>query len=166
MTQRYFYFLNMTPTEKLSELAIDLPSPPAAAGLYKPVLVENGLIYFSGHLPIRHDGTMITGKVGDELTVEDGKAAARQVGLNILASVKQELGTLDRLSSVVKLLGMVNSTNDFTQHPQVINGCSELFKDIWGDDNGVGVRSAFGVFGLPAGVPVEIEGIFKLKNEI
>ena len=156
----------MTPTEKLSELAIDLPSPPPAAGLYKPVLVENGLIYFSGHLPIRDDGTMITGKVGDELTVEDGKTAARRVGLNILASVKQELGTLDRVSSVVKLLGMVNSTNDFTQHPQVINGCSELFKDIWGDDNGVGVRSAFGVSGLPAGAPVEIEGIFKLKNEI
>ena len=153
----------MTPTEMLSELAIDLPSPPAAAGLYKPVLVENDLIYFSGHLPIRDDGTMIAGKVGVELTVEDGKAAARQVGLNILASVKQELGTLDRVSSVVKLLGMVNSTNDFTQHPQVINGCSELFKDIWGDDNGVGVRSAFGVSGLPAGVPVEIEGIFKVS---
>ena len=153
----------MTPTEKLSELAIDLPFPPAAAGLYKPVLVENDLIYFSGHLPIRDDGTMIAGKVGVELTVEDGKAAARQVGLNILASVKQELGTLDRVSSVVKLLGMVNSTNDFTQHPQVINGCSELFKDIWGDDNGVGVRSAFGVSGLPAGVPVEIEGIFKVS---
>ena len=100
------------------------------------------------------------------LQLKMGKAAARQVGLNILASVKQELGTLDRVSSVVKLLGMVNSTNDFTQHPQVINGCSELFKDIWGDDNGVGVRSAFGVSGLPAGVPVEIEGIFKLKNEI
>ena len=79
----------MTPSEKLSELAIDLPSPPAAAGLYKPVLVENDLIYFSGHLPIRHDGTMITGKVGDELTVEDGKAAARQVGLAQLAGGAQ-----------------------------------------------------------------------------
>ena len=108
---------------------------------------------------------MITGKVGAELSVEEGNAAARQVGLNILSSVNQALGSLDRVLSVVKLFGMVNATQDFTQHPQVINGCSELFKEIWGNDKGVGVRSAFGVSGLPAGVPVEIEGIFKVKKE-
>lgn len=152
----------MNPTEKLSQLGIELPPPPTAAGLYKPVLVEGGLLYFSGHLPIKNDGIMITGKVGAELSVEEGNAAARQVGLNILSSVKHALGSLDRVLSVVKLLGMVNATQDFTQHPQVINGCSELFKEIWGNDKGVGVRSAFGVSGLPAGVPVEIEGIMKL----
>ena len=153
----------MTPSEKLSELAIDLPAPPAAAGLYKPVLVDGGLLYFSGHLPKKNDGTMITGKVGAYLSVEEGKAAARQVGLNILASVNQALGSLDQVNSVIKLMGMVNSTEDFTQHPLVINGCSELFKEIWGDEKGIGVRSAFGVSGLPAGVPVEIEGILSLK---
>ena len=153
----------MNPTEKLSQLGIELPSPPVAAGLYKPVLIDGGLLYFSGHLPIKNDGTMITGKVGADLSVEEGKAAARQVGLNILASVNQALGSLNQVNSVVKLLGMVNSTEDFTQHPLVINGCSELFKEIWGDDHGVGVRSAFGVSGLPAGVPVEIEGIFKVS---
>ena len=152
----------MNPTEKLSQLGIELPPPPMAAGFYKPVLVEGGLLYFSGHLPIKNDGIMITGKVGAELSVEEGNAAARQVGLNILSSVNQALGSLDRVLSVVKLLGMVNATQDFTQHPQVINGCSELFKEIWGNDKGVGVRSAFGVSGLPAGVPVEIEGIMKL----
>ena len=152
----------MNPTEKLSQLGIELPPPPKAAGLYKPVLVEGELLYFSGHLPIKNDGIMITGKVGAELSVEEGNAAARQVGLNILSSVKHELGSLDQVLSVVKLLGMVNATQDFTQHPQVINGCSKLFNEIWGDDKGVGVRSAFGVSGLPAGVPVEIEGILKL----
>ena len=94
-------------------------------------------MYFSGHLPIKNDGIMITGKVGAELSVEEGNAAARQVGLNILSSVKQALGSLDQVLSVVKLLGMVKVTQDFTQHPQVINGCSELFNEIWGDDKGV-----------------------------
>ena len=105
---------------------------------------------------------MITGKIGEELTIEEGRDAARLVGLNILASAKQVLGSLDRVRSVVKLLGMVNATEDFIQHPQIINGCSELFSEIWGDDAGVGVRSAFGVSGLPAGVPVEIGGILKI----
>ena len=151
-------------SEKISKLGIKLPPPPRAAGLYKPVLILGNQIYFSGHLPILSDGSMIIGKVGDEMTLEEGKKAACQVGLNILSSVEQALGTLDRVSSVIKLLGMVNSTEEFTEHPQVINGCSKLFQDIWGDDNGVGVRSAFGVSGLPAGVPVEIEGILSIRN--
>lgn len=152
----------MNPSEKISQLGIKLPSPPSAAGLYKPALINGELLYFSGHLPIKDDGIMITGKIGEELTVEEGRDAARLVGLNILASAKQVLGSLDRVRSVVKLLGMVNATEDFIQHPQIINGCSELFSEIWGDDAGVGVRSAFGVSGLPAGVPVEIEGILKI----
>ena len=154
----------MKPMEKISELGMELPSPPKVAGLYKPVIIDRGILYFSGHLPILFDGSLITGKVGRDLSVYAGKQAARQVGLNILSSVKQALGSLDRVASVFKLLGMVNATEEFTQHPQIINGCSELFKEIWGDDMGVGVRSAYGVSGLPAGVPVEIEGSFKLTD--
>ena len=152
----------MKPMEKLLELGIELPPAPSAAGLYKPVLIDGDLIYFSGHLPIQIDGSLITGKVGLDLNVEEAKKAARQVGLNILSSVNNSLGSLDRVERVVKLLGLVNAPEDFTEHPQVINGCSELFAEIWGPENGVGVRSAMRVSGLPAGVPVEIEGILKL----
>ena len=106
-----FYFqFNELQLKNFLKLGIELPSPPVAAGLYKPVLIDGNLIYFSGHLPINNDGTMITGKVGADLSVEEGNAAARQVGLNILASVNQALGSLNQVNSVVKLLGMVNST--------------------------------------------------------
>lgn len=153
----------MTILEKLSNLNIDLPSAPLAAGLYKTVLIQDRLLMFSGHLPILKDGSMITGRVGDDLSVEEGWRAARQVGLNIISSLQAELGDLERVDRVTKILGMVNADPSFTQHPQVINGCSELFKELWGDDCGVGVRSAFGVSGLPANVAVEIEGSFLLK---
>jgi enamine deaminase RidA (YjgF/YER057c/UK114 family) len=154
--------MNMDPTCK--EIEDSLPPPPKAAGLYKPLLVEGNLAYFSGHLPIQTDGSLITGKIGSDLTVEQGYEAARQVGLNILATVREVLGGLDRVERVVKILGMVNAASGFTQHPQVINGCSELFREVWGTDHGVGARSAYGVSDLPAGVAVEIEGIFKVKN--
>ena len=131
----------MKPMDKLLELGIELPPAPSAAGLYKPVLVDGDMIYFSGHLPIQNDGSLITGKVGLDLNVEEAKKAARQVGLNILSSVNNSLGSLDRVERVVKLLGLVNAPEDFTEHPQVINGCSELFAEIWGPENGVGVRS-------------------------
>jgi enamine deaminase RidA (YjgF/YER057c/UK114 family) len=158
------YFECMTILEKLSELEITLPAAPKAAGLYKTILIEGRLAMFSGHLPILEGGSMITGKVGVDLTVEEGALAARQVGLNIIASLQSELGDLDRVERVCKLLGMVNSESSFTQHPLVVNGCSKLFCDIWGDDLGVGVRSAFGVSGLPGNVAVEIEGTFLLKE--
>jgi enamine deaminase RidA (YjgF/YER057c/UK114 family) len=154
----------MQPTEKLSELGIVLPSAPKAAGLYKPVMLDQNLLYFSGHLPLQDDGTMITGKLGADFSTEKGKEAARVVGLNILASVTAHLGSIDRIERVVKLLGMVNAVDSYTEHPQVINGCSELLKEIWGEDLGVGVRSAYGVSGLPGGAVVEIEGILKIKE--
>lgn len=154
----------MTAEESLVRFDIELPPAPKAAGLYKPLFVEDELIYFSGHLPLMASGKMITGKVGDNLNVEEGRLAARQVGLNILATVRESLGSLDRVDRVIKLLGMVNAQPDFTQHPQVINGCSELFRDVWGEDYGVGTRSAFGVSGLPAGACVEIEGILSLRE--
>ena len=107
---------------------------------------------------------MITGRVGADLTVEEGSRAAIQVGLNILSSMRAELGDLDRIDRVCKLLGMVNAGPGFTQHPVVINGCSQLFFDLLGEDNGVGTRSAFGVSGLPGNAAVEIEGAFILKK--
>ena len=154
----------MSIIEKLSELKLKLPSPPHAAGLYKSVLVQDRLALFSGHLPIRDDGTMITGRVGVDLSIDEAIVAARQVGLNILASLQSELGDLDRIERVYKLLGMVNAESGFSQHPIVINGCSQLFSDLWGNDCGVGVRSAYGVSGLPLDASVEIEAAFLLKQ--
>ena len=154
----------MTAEESLVRLGIELPPAPKAAGLYKPLFVQDGMACFSGHLPLLPDGEMVTGKVGENLSVEEGAEAARLVGLNILATVCESLGSLDRVERVIKLLGMVNAAPDFTRHPQVINGCSELFRDVWGEDHGVGTRSAFGVSGLPAGACVEIEGILSLRE--
>ena len=154
----------MTADESLVRLGIELPPAPKAAGLYKPMYVQDGMAYFSGHLPLLADGGMITGKVGEDLGVEEGVRAARQVGLNILATVRESLGSLDRVERVIKLLGMVNAVPEFTQHPQVINGCSELLLEVWGEDYGVGTRSAFGVSGLPSGACVEIEGVLSLRE--
>jgi enamine deaminase RidA (YjgF/YER057c/UK114 family) len=158
------YFKVMNIIEKLLHLNLEIPPTPQAAGLYKTVLVEGRIAQFSGHLPIQKDGTMITGKVGIDLSLDDAVLAARQVGLNILASLQSVVGDLDRVDRVYKLLGMVNADPDFTQHPMVINGCSQLFFDLWGGDCGVGVRSAYGVSGLPLNASVEIEGAFLLKE--
>jgi enamine deaminase RidA (YjgF/YER057c/UK114 family) len=164
MEGNLLYARAMQPTEKLSELGIVLPSAPKVAGLYKPVILDQNILYFSGHLPLLSDGGMITGKLGADFSTEKGKEAARLVGVNILASVIAHLGSIDRVDRVVKLLGMVNAVDSYTEHPLVINGCSELFKEIWGEDLGVGVRSAYGVSGLPGGAAVEIEGILKIKE--
>ena len=132
------------------------------AGLYQPCLVVGGLAYVSGHLPVQPDGSLILGCLGDELDVEAGKHAARRAGLASLVTLEHALGSLNKVSRVVKLLGMVSATNTFTEHPAVINGCSELYAEIWGAENGIGVRSAVGVSSLPAGVAVEIEAVFEL----
>lgn len=148
--------------ERFNSLGLTLPPAPKPAGVYKPCLVIGNQVYVSGHGPVREDGTMITGKVGADLTSDQGKMAAQQVGLTILATLKQNLGSLDRIKRVIKVLGMVNGTPDFGQHPYVINGCSELFAKVWGDDNGVGVRSAVGMGSLPGNIAVEIEVLFEL----
>ena len=137
---------------------------PVAAGLYKPMVIVGDLAYLSGHLPILEDGTMLAGQVGNDCSVEDGCTAARQVGLNMLSTLRGGLGSLNSVLRVVKLLGLVNAPSDFSQHPQVINGCSELLKDVFGEEHGVGARSALGVSGLPAGAMVEIEGIFQIEK--
>jgi enamine deaminase RidA (YjgF/YER057c/UK114 family) len=112
---------------------------------------------------LKPDKTLITGRVGADLTLEEGYAAARQVGLAILATLRSQLGSLDRINRVVKVLGMVNSAPHFLEHPKVINGCSELFAEIWGRDHGIGARSAVGMGPLPGNIAVEIEAIFELK---
>ncbi|MDA7889389.1 RidA family protein [Pirellulales bacterium] len=133
------------------------------AGLYQPCLVVGDFAYVSGHLPVLPDGSLIFGCLGLDLEVEDGKAAARRAGLASLVTLEQALGSLNAIKRVVKLFGMVAATGSFTQHPAVVNGCSELYAEVWGNENGVGVRSALGVASLPAGVAVEIEAVFELS---
>jgi len=149
---------------RIAELQLQLPPVSAPKGLYRPLVISGNLAYLSGHLPSREDGTLFQGKVGVEYTMEEGKAAARAVGLAILATLQHELGSLNKVKRVVKLFGMVNATPDFDKHPFVVNGCSELMEEVFGTENGVGARSAFGVAGLPANCPVEIEAIFELND--
>ena len=147
---------------KLAELGLQLPPAPEPKGVYKPLAVVGNLVYTSGHLPVDAAGGLVTGRVGAELDVHAGYRAAQLAGLGILASLRKELGSLDRVGRVVKVFGAVNCTPEFTQQPAVINGCSELFVEIFGRESGIGARSAVGVGSLPLGVPVEIEAIFEV----
>ena len=149
---------------RIKELGLTLPPPPKAAGVYKPVVVIGNLVYVSGHGPLKDDGTMISGRVGQDTDTQGGYQAARQTGLAILASLRSSLGSLDKVRRVIKTLGMVNATPDFKDHPAVINGCSELFRDVWGDDLGVGARSAVGMGSLPGNITTEVEVIFELEK--
>jgi enamine deaminase RidA (YjgF/YER057c/UK114 family) len=149
-------------TETLAKLGLQLPAAPAPKGLYKSVVIAGNLAYTSGHLPVDADGHLVTGRVGAELDVDAGYRAAQLAGLNILASLRKELGSLDRVGRVVKILGVVNCTPDFIKQPAVVNGCSELFAAVFGPEAGVGARSAVGTNTLPLGVPVEIEAVFEI----
>ncbi|MEJ7588664.1 MAG: RidA family protein [Ferruginibacter sp.] len=153
----------MSPDENFAALNLQLPPTPKPMGVYKPFLIDGNHCYVSGHGTLKEDGTLIVGRIGDDISIEAGKFAAQQVGLAILATLKQNLGSLDRIKRLIKVFGMVNCTADFEKHPYIINGCSELFAKIWGDDNGVGVRSAVGMSSLPGNIPVEIEAIFELE---
>ena len=153
----------MTADQKLENLGLTLPPPPKPLGVYQPFLIVGNMAYVSGHGTVQEDGTLIIGRVGEDMDIEAGKQAARQVGLAILSTLKANLGSLSRIARVVKVFGMVNATTDFERHPYVINGCSELFAEIWGQENGVGVRSAVGMATLPDNIPVEIEAQFLLK---
>jgi enamine deaminase RidA (YjgF/YER057c/UK114 family) len=148
--------------ENFAALGLRLPPAPAPVGVYKPCLQDGKYLYVSGHGPLMQDSTLITGRVGQDLSADEGKLAARQVGLAILATIRAHLGSLDKVKRVVKTLGMVGCTADFEKHPFVINGCSELFAQVWGPDNGVGVRSAVGMGSLPGNIPVEVEVLFEL----
>lgn len=154
----------MTPDERFEQLNLNLPPAPAPLGVYKPLLVVGDFVYVSGHGTVKEDKSLIIGRIGDDMTMEEGKLAARQVGLAILSTLKTNLGSLDRIKRVVKVLGMVNCVPEFEKHPFVINGCSELFAQVWGQENGIGVRSAVGMGSLPDNIPVEIEAMFELAH--
>jgi enamine deaminase RidA (YjgF/YER057c/UK114 family) len=146
---------------RITELGLILPPAPKPAGVYKPVLVVDKFLYVSGQGPILPDGSMKKGKVGADLSLDEGKNAARQVGLTMLSTIKTHYGDLNNIKRLVKVLGMVNSAPDFEGHPAVINGFSELMSEVFGPDNGVGVRSAVGMT-LPTNIAVEIEAMFEL----
>ncbi|HTK18500.1 MAG TPA: RidA family protein [Mucilaginibacter sp.] len=151
-----------TPEQNFAALGLNLPPAPQPLGVYKPYLIDGKYLYVSGHGTVKDDKTLIIGRIGETMTAEDGKLAARQVGLAILSTIKTNLGSLDKVKRVIKVLGMVNCTPDFEKHPFIINGCSELFAKVWGEDNGIGVRSAVGMGSLPDNIPVEIEALFEL----
>jgi len=152
----------MSAEARLRELNIELPPAPEPKGLYKPALVVGNLLYTSGHLPTEADGKLITGRVGDDVAEETAVRAARLIGLSILATVRRELGSLDRVVRVVKTLGVVNSAAAFTRQPVVINGFSQLLADVFGPEAGVGTRSAIAAPSLPLGAVVEIEAVFEI----
>ncbi|MEM8734112.1 MAG: RidA family protein [Planctomycetota bacterium] len=149
--------------EKLASLSLPVPPAPKPVGLYKPAVIVDNLVYLSGHGPLKPDGTLITGRLGDDLSVEQGFEAAQQTGLAMLATLQKTLGSLDRVKRVVKLLGLVRCTEEFGEQPQVINGCSQLFADVFGEEKGIAARSALGTSALPTGIAVEIEGIFEIE---
>lgn len=152
-----------TADESFESLGLKLPPAPSPLGVYKPFLIDGKYLYVSGHGTVKEDGSLIIGRIGEDLDIETGKLAAQQVGLAILATLKKNIGSFDKIKRVIKVLGMVNCTSDFEKHPYVINGCSELFAKVWGTENGIGVRSAVGMGSLPDNIPVEIEAIFELK---
>jgi enamine deaminase RidA (YjgF/YER057c/UK114 family) len=152
----------MSAEAKLAALKVQLPEAPKPAGVYSPVVQVDRILYISGHGPLLPDGTSITGKVGADLTEAEGKNAARQVGLTILSTVKAQIGSLDKVARIVKVLGMVNAAPDFGKHPSVINGFSELMVEVFGE-GGRAARSAVGMGSLPGNIAVEIECIMELK---
>lgn len=148
--------------EQFEKLGLTLPPAPAPKGVYKPCIIDGKYLYLSGHGPMQDDKSLIIGRIGRELSQEEGKLAARQVGLTMLSTIKTNLGSLNKVKRVIKVLGMVNCTSDFEYHPYIINGCSELFASVWGEENGIGTRSAVGFGSLPDNIPVEIEALFEL----
>ena len=148
--------------QRVKELGLELPAPAKPVAVYVTAAITGNLLYTAGHIPLAADGKPLPGRVGQDFTLEQGRDAARQVGLSILSTVRSRLGSLDRVVRLVKVLGMVNCTPEFSQQPQVINGFSELMIQVFGEDSGKAARSAVGVASLPANCPVEIEAIFEI----
>ncbi len=153
----------MKNSETIKKLGLVFPPSPKPLGVYRPTLVVDRFLYVSGHGPVNNDGSLIQGKVGANLDREEGKAAARQVGLTMLSTIINNYGNIDNIKRVVKVLGMVNATPEFKWHPFVINGFSELMVEVFGEEMGIGVRSAVGM-SLPQNIAVEIEAHFELKH--
>jgi len=150
--------------KRLQELGIELPPPAKPVAVYVPAVLTGNTLYVSGHVARRPDGTLLQGKVGQELTLQQGYEAARLTGVSVLSTVKNILGSLDNVVRLAKVLGVVNCTSDFTKQPQVINGFSELMVEVLGEEAGKGARSAIGTGSLPMNVPVEIEAIFEVRR--
>ena len=150
---------------RIEDLNLRLLPAPGSGGIYQPVRIVDGCAYVSGHGPLCEDESYIIGKVGVDLGVAEAHAAARQTGLAILSSLKSTLGTLDKVDCLIKSFGMVNSSPEFSDHPQVINGYSELMVEVFGQEKGVGARSAVGMGSLPNNMAVEIEAVFKVLTD-
>lgn len=149
----------MSYDDRLAELGISLPEAPAPAGMYSPVVQSGNLLYLAGHIP-----TKARGKVGSSLTEQEANAAAEEVALLMLATIRNHLGSLDCVARIVKVFGLVNCTLDFTNIPQVVNGFSQVMLNVFGEA-GRAARSAVGAGSLPLGVPVEVEAIVEVKTE-
>ncbi len=151
------------PEARLVELGITLPTPPAPVANYVRSVHADDFVFLAGHGPLQDDGTYVTGKVGRDLTLEEGYEAARLTGIALLASLRAEIGDLNRVERIVKAVGMVNATDDFTEQPNVINGFSDLMVEVFGD-RGRHARSAVGMASLPIGIAVEIEMVVQLRD--
>ena len=149
--------------EKLHQMGLSLPPPPQPVANYVPAVRSGNLVFLAGAAPRLADGSLVTGKLGSDLTVERGYEAARLCGLNLLANLKREIGDLDELRRIVKVLGMVNSAPEFGEQPKVINGASDLFVEVFGE-KGRHARSAVGMGALPFGIAVEIEMIVEVGS--
>jgi enamine deaminase RidA (YjgF/YER057c/UK114 family) len=152
------------PETRIQELHLTLPPVPKPVAKYRTAVQVGNMLYVSGHGPLKEDKTLITGRVGADLNLDQGKAAAKQVGLAILSTVKATIGSLDKVKRLIKTLGLVQCTNEFRDQPLVINGFSELMAEVFGDEAGVGARSAVGSNALPGNIAVEIECIFELQS--
>src|SRR5262245_49813456 len=147
-----------SPEARLQELGLELPEPLPVAGKYQLAKRHGDLLFVAGHVSAKPDRTgVITGKLGADLTVEEGAEAARACGLYMLSTLRAELGTLDRVTSILKLFGMINATPDFGHHAPVMDGCAGLLIDVFGEDAGLATRAAVGMGSLPIGVAVETE---------
>ena len=152
----------MSIDKELTRLGLTLPVPANPAGSYKPCIIADNTAYISGQGPLLDDGTFAKGVVGKDLDLETAQMHAQRCGLAILSALKAEIGDLNRVQQLIKITGFVNCTNDFTKQPLVINGCSDLMKEVFGD-KGIHARAAVGVNSLPLGFSVEIEAIFKIR---
>ncbi len=148
--------------DRIKAMSLDLPPAPEPSGVYRPILIVENHLYVSGQGPVLSDGSLMCGKVGSELNKDQGKVAARQVGLTMLSTIITHTSESLKIKRVIKVLGMVNATPDFKHHPFVINGFSELFSEVFGEKNGIGVRSAVGM-NLPNNIPVEVEAAFLIE---
>jgi enamine deaminase RidA (YjgF/YER057c/UK114 family) len=153
----------MSAEARLAQLKITLPPPPKPVGNYVPYRIGGGLLFLSGAGPRNADGSILIGKVGGAVTVEQAYQGARLCGLSLLANMRDALGSLDRVDTVLKVLGMVNGVPEFGEQPKVINGCTDLFVEVFGD-NGRPARSAVGMGSLPGNMSVEVEAIVLIKG--